>query len=46
MGRSLHNKIYLGRTSVLASKRGQAMAALGALVSIALVWMVIRAVVA
>jgi hypothetical protein len=42
MGRSLHNKIYLGRTSVLASKRGQAMAALGALVSIGLVWMVIR----
>jgi hypothetical protein len=46
MGRSLHNKIYLGRTSVLASKRGQAMAALGALVSIGLVWMAFRAVIA
>lgn len=46
MGRSLHNKIYLGRTSVLASKRGQAMAALGALVSIGLVWMAFRAFIA
>jgi hypothetical protein len=46
MGRSLHNKIYLGRTSVLASKRGQAMAALGALVSIGLVWMALRAFIA
>jgi hypothetical protein len=46
MGRSLHNKIYLGRTSVLASKRGQAAAALGALVSIGLVWMAFRALAA
>ena len=42
MGNSLHNKIYLGRTSVLSSRRVQAAVALGAFVSIGLLWMAIR----
>lgn len=42
MGNSLHNKIYLGRTSVLASRRLQAVLALGAFVGIGLVWLAIR----
>jgi len=42
MGNSLHNKIHLGRTSVLSSKRFQAALALGAFASIGLVWIVIR----
>jgi hypothetical protein len=42
MGNSLHNKIYLGRASVLSSRRAQAAAAIGAFVSIGLVWMLLR----
>lgn len=42
MGNSLHNKIYLGRTSVLASRRIQAAMVIGAFVSIGLVWAAIR----
>ncbi|MES2299115.1 MAG: hypothetical protein V4582_18865 [Pseudomonadota bacterium] len=43
MGNSLHDKIYLGRTSVLHSKRMQALFVIGAFASIALVWLAIRA---
>lgn len=43
MGRTLHNKIYLGRTPLLNSKRVQGALALGACVTIALVWLAIRA---
>jgi hypothetical protein len=43
MGNSLHNKIYLGRTSVLGSTRAKAALVIGAFASIALLWMAIRA---
>lgn len=43
MGNSLHNKIYLGRTSVLASRRGRAALAVGTLAGVALVWVALRA---
>lgn len=43
MGNSLHNKIYLGRGSVLASKRMQALFCIGAAVGAGLVWLMIRA---
>jgi hypothetical protein len=43
MGNSLHNKIYLGRTSVLATRRGRAALAVGTLAGAALVWMALRA---
>ena len=42
MGNSLHNKIYLGRTSALASRRVQAAMVIGACMSIGLVWMAVR----
>lgn len=42
MGKTLHNQIHLGRTSVLGSKRFQAALLLGAFASIALVWLAIR----
>lgn len=42
MGNSLHNKIYLGRTSVLSSRRLRAVLALSAFASIGLVWIAIR----
>lgn len=42
MGNSLHNKIYLGRTSVLGSARVRAALVLGVGASIALVWLVLR----
>lgn len=42
MGNSLHNKIYLGRTSVLSSKPVQAALFVGAFVSIGLVWLAMR----
>jgi hypothetical protein len=42
MGTTLHNKIYLGRTSILSSGRVRAALLLGACVSIGLVWMAIR----
>lgn len=43
MGKTLHNKIYLGRTSVLNSKRFQAALAIAAFVSIGLAWLALRA---
>lgn len=43
MGNSLHDKIYLGRTSVLSSKPIQAALFVGACVSIGLVWLAMRA---
>ena len=43
MGNSLHNKIYLGRTSVLESTRWRAALLLGACLSIGLAWLTIRA---
>lgn len=39
MGNSLHNKIYLGRTSLLASRKLRALLALSVTVSIGLAWM-------
>lgn len=42
MGNSLHNKIYLGRTSVLKSSRWRAALVLGACVSIAVAWLALR----
>lgn len=42
MGNSLHNKIHLGRTSVLSSKRMQAALVVGAFVTMGLLWMAIR----
>lgn len=42
MGNSLHNKIHLGRPSVLSSKPIQAAMAAGVFASIGLLWMVIR----
>jgi hypothetical protein len=42
MGNSLHNKIYLGRTSGMGSRRMQALLAVSVLVSIGLAWMALR----
>lgn len=39
MGNSLHNKIYLGRTSLLGSRRMRALLALTLTVSIGVAWM-------
>lgn len=39
MGNSLHNKIYLGRTSRLGSRRLRALLALSVTVSIGVAWM-------
>jgi hypothetical protein len=46
MGTTLHNKIYLGRGSLLASRRmhaALALGALGALAGVGLVWAAVRA---
>jgi hypothetical protein len=43
MGNSLHNKIYLGRASVLSSRRVQAGLFVGTFLAIGLVWMTVRA---
>ncbi|MFC5547732.1 hypothetical protein [Massilia aerilata] len=46
MGSTLHNKIYLGRHSMLASRRLQvalAVGALGALAGAGIVWAAMRA---
>jgi hypothetical protein len=44
MGSTLHNKIYLGRSSLLSSRHMQVTAlALGALAGIGLVWVARRA---
>ena len=45
MGSTLHNKIYLGRASLLSSRRMQAALVLGALSALAgagLVWAAMR----
>jgi hypothetical protein len=44
MGTTLHNKIYLGRPSILASRRMQAALALGALGALAGAGLVLAAV--
>ena len=44
MGKTLYNKIYLGRTSVFNSKRFQAALVVAAFLSIGLVWLALRAV--
>ena len=43
MGSTLHNKIYLGRSSRLASRRVRAALALGALAGAGLAWVALRA---
>jgi hypothetical protein len=42
MGNSLHNKIYLGRSSVLSSRRWQAALGFGLLAGAALAWATLR----
>lgn len=42
MGSTLHNKIYLGRSPLLASRRMQAVLALAALAGAGLVWAAVR----
>ncbi|WP_164558021.1 hypothetical protein HF313_12665 [Massilia atriviolacea] len=42
MGNSLHNKIYLGRSSVLRSRGVQLAFVLGAMLSIGVVWYLFR----
>lgn len=42
MGNSLHNKIYLGRGSMLSSRRLQAMLGFGLLAGAALAWATLR----
>lgn len=42
MGNSLHNKIYLGRTPVLASRKAQTALAVGTMIAIALGWIALR----
>lgn len=43
MGTTLHNKIYLGRHPLLASRRMRAALALGVLAGAGLVWAAVRA---
>ena len=43
MGSTLYNKIYLGRSSLLGSRRMQAALALGVLAGAGLVWAALRA---
>ena len=43
MGNSLHNKIHLGRTSVLESARWRAALVFGACLGIGLAWLALRA---
>jgi hypothetical protein len=42
MGTTLYNKIYLGRHSVLHSRRFQTAVAIGTVVTIGLVWVALR----
>ena len=42
MGNSLHNKIYLGRRSVLGSRRVQVAMVVVAFMTIGLLWMALR----
>jgi hypothetical protein len=44
MGSSLHNKIRLGRTSVLSSKRVQTFLLLTAVIGISLAWFTLRTI--
>lgn len=41
-GTTLYNKIHLGRSSVLASRRVQAALALASFATIGLIWMALR----
>lgn len=43
MGNSLHNKIYLGRSSVLSSRRWRMALGFGMLAGAALAWAALRA---
>jgi hypothetical protein len=43
MGTTLYNRIYLGRGSLLATRRMQAALVLGALAGAGLVWVAMRA---
>lgn len=43
MGSTLHNRIYLGRSSRLASRRMRIALALGALAGAVLLWAALRA---
>jgi hypothetical protein len=42
MGNSLHNKIYLGRSTGFAMRRFQGVLAVGAIVGAGLVWIALR----
>ena len=42
MGNSLHNKIYLGRSTGFASRRFQGVLAVGAIVGAGLLWIALR----
>lgn len=42
MGNSLHNKIYLGRSTGFASRRFQGVLAVGGIVAAGLVWIALR----
>lgn len=43
MGNSLHNKIHLGRASVLSSRRIQAAMLVGVFATIGVLWLALRA---
>ncbi|MFP5392020.1 MAG: hypothetical protein ACLGI6_10840 [Gammaproteobacteria bacterium] len=43
MGNSLHNKIYLGRKSILRSRPIQAAILAGAMAGLSVVWIAMRA---
>jgi hypothetical protein len=43
MGKTLHNKIQLGRSSVLNSKRFQTAMLLAAVIGISVAWLIVRA---
>jgi hypothetical protein len=44
MGKTLHNRIYLGRSSALGSKRIQAALVVAAFASMGLVWLALQAI--
>ena len=43
MGNSLHNKIYLGRSTGFASRRFQGVLAVGGIIAAGLIWVALRA---
>ncbi|MET0982705.1 MAG: hypothetical protein ABWY02_11425 [Telluria sp.] len=43
MGNSLHNKIYLGRSTGFASRRFQGVLAVGGIAAAGLIWVALRA---